>query len=103
MSKLAEPVTLTPPAELGELSGGSFAVGDGATFDLKAALDEGNGTVVTDDSQVLDHLAALGFTGEGVPEPPQAPAPPPEPSVDPAPPEPTPEPAPAPRQRGGRH
>ena len=40
-------------ASVEDFAGGSFAYGEGLTFDLKAALDEGKGTIVTDDPQVI--------------------------------------------------
>lgn len=40
---------LTKDAEKAKFSGGSVSVGDGETFDIGAALQEGNGTIRVDE------------------------------------------------------
>lgn len=41
-----------------ELFGGSVTLGDGTSYDVAAALAEGNGIIVTDDERLIDALDA---------------------------------------------
>lgn len=58
-------------ADAGELSGATTSYGDGLTFDIKAALDEGNGTIVVNDNDTPGLSAVLDVTAilKGVPVP----------------------------------
>ena len=67
-------------ASVEDFAGGSFAYGDGKTFDIKKELVEGDGVIVTDDPQLADLLSGMDILKSASPKQEKAaPAAPPTP------------------------
>ena len=69
-------------ASVEDFAGGSFAYGDGKTFDIKKELEAGGGVIVTDDPHVAEVLSGIDVLKSASPKQEKAaPAAPPTPSA----------------------